>query len=298
MAGGVPEVMLHLRDLGLLNTDVMTVTGDKLGDVLDWWQASERRQIARERLGASDQINPDDVIMSADTARANGLSSTVVFPVGNIAPQGSVIKATSIDPSVIDSDNVYRHTGNARVFTSERDAIRAVKGLSDNPIQAGDVLVLIGVGPMGTGMEETYQLTSALKFIPWGKHVPVLTDARFSGVSTGACVGHIGPEALAGGAIGKVRDGDTIQIEIDRNTLTGSIQLVATPEGNLTADEAQAILTTRPVHPDLMANPNLPDDTRLWAALQAASGGVWNGCVYDVDKITTIIQAGLQALGD
>lgn len=296
MAGGVPEVMLHLRDMGLLDTDVMTVTGDKLDTVLDWWQDSDRRRLARERLGASDQIDPDDVIMSADTARKNGLSSTVVFPVGNIAPQGSVIKATSIDPSVIDDDNVYRHTGSARVFTSERDAIRAVKGQTDNPIKAGDVLVLIGVGPTGTGMEETYQLTSALKFIPWGKHVPIITDARFSGVSTGACVGHVGPEALAGGAIGKVRDGDTINIEIDRNTLTGSIQLVGTADGELSPDEAQALLDSRPLHPDLAANPNLPDDTRLWAALQAASGGVWNGCVYDVDKITEVLQAGMKAL--
>jgi len=298
MAGGVPEVMLHLRDMGLLNTDVMTVTGDTLDTVLDWWQDSERRKLARERLSASDQINPDDVIMSADKARENGLSSTMVFPVGNIAPQGSVIKATSIDPSVIDEDNVYRHTGSARVFTSEREAIRAVKGLNDNPIQAGDVLVLIGVGPTGTGMEETYQLTSALKFIPWGKHVPILTDARFSGVSTGACIGHVGPEALVGGAIGKVRDGDQIQIEIDRNTLSGSVQLVGTSDSDLTPQDAQTVLNSRPLHHDLMANPNLPDDTRLWAALQAASGGVWNGCVYDVDKITEVLQAGLKALGE
>jgi len=298
MAGGVPEVMLHLRDMGLLNTDVMTVTGDTLDTVLDWWQDSERRRLARERLSASDQINPDDVIMSADKARENGLSSTMVFPVGNIAPQGSVIKATSIDPSVIDEDNVYRHTGSARVFTSEREAIRAVKGLNDNPIQAGDVLVLIGVGPTGTGMEETYQLTSALKFIPWGKHVPILTDARFSGVSTGACIGHVGPEALVGGAIGKVRDGDQIQIEIDRNTLSGSVQLVGTSDSDLTPQDAQTVLNSRPLHHDLMANPNLPDDTRLWAALQAASGGVWNGCVYDVDKITEVLQAGLKALGE
>jgi len=298
MAGGVPEVMLHLRDMGLLNTDVMTVTGDKLDTVLDWWQDSDRRRFARERLSASDQINPDDVIMSADEARKNGLSSTVVFPVGNIAPQGSVIKATAIDPSVIDDDNVYRHTGPARVFTSERDAIRAVKGQNDNPLKAGDVLVLIGVGPMGTGMEETYQLTSALKFIPWGKQVAIVTDARFSGVSTGACIGHVGPEALAGGAIGRVRDGDVIDIEVNRETLTGSVRLTGTADGNLSNDEAQALLDSRPSHPDLMPNPNLPDDTRLWAALQAASGGVWSGCVYDVDKITAVLQAGMKALAE
>lgn len=298
MAGGVPEVMLHLRDMGLLNTDVMTVSGDKLDTVLDWWQESDRRRFALERLSASDQIDPQNVIMSADDARKNGLTSTVVFPVGNIAPQGSVIKATSIDPSVVDEDNVYRKTGSARVFASEREAIRAVKGLSENPLKQGDILVLIGVGPLGTGMEETYQLTSALKFIPWGKHVPILTDARFSGVSTGACIGHIGPEALAGGAIGKLRDGDLIHIEIDRNSLTGSIEFIGTGEGSLSAEQAQALLDRRPIHPELMPNEKLPDDTRLWAALQAASGGVWNGCVYDVDRIIDVLQAGMEALKD
>ncbi|MBZ0300776.1 MAG: YjhG/YagF family D-xylonate dehydratase, partial [Anaerolineae bacterium] len=175
MAGGVPEVMLHLRDMGLLNTDVMTVSGEKLGAVLDWWQASARRQQVRQRLSDHDRVDPDQVIMDVDRARQNGLSSTVVFPTGNITPDGSVIKATSIDASVVDADNVYRHRGPARVFTSERAAIEAIKGRTPNPVKAGDVVVMIGVGPMGTGMEETYQVTSALKFIPWGKTVPVLT---------------------------------------------------------------------------------------------------------------------------
>ena len=298
MAGGVPEVMLHLRDMGLLNTDVLTVTGDKLDMVLDWWQDSERRRLARERLGASDQINPDDVIMSADSARKNGLTSTVVFPVGNIAPHGSVIKATAIDPTVVDEDNVYRHKGQARVFTSERDAIRAVKGQTDNPIKAGDIMIVMSIGPSGTGMEETAQLTIALKYLPWGKHVPIITDGRFSGVSTGACIGHVGPEALGGGPIGKVQDGDWIEIVIDRNEQIGSIQLVGTAEGDMSPDEAQALLDSRQPHPDLGPYPDLPDDTRLWAALQAASGGIWNGCVYDVDKITEVLQAGMKALMD
>jgi putative YjhG/YagF family dehydratase len=296
MAGGVPEVMLHLRDMGLLNTDVLTVTGDKLDTVLDWWAASERRQQARERLSAADQVDPQAVIMDADTARKNGLSSTVIFPTGNITPQGSVIKATSIDPSVIGPDNVYRHRGPARVFTSERAAIEAIKGRSANPVKSGDVVVMIGVGPMGTGMEETYQVTSALKFIPWGKTVPLLTDARFSGVSTGACVGHIGPEALAGGPIGRLRDGDIIEIIIDRGSLSGTINLVGTAESDLTPDAAQALLNSRTPHPDLAPHPLLPDDTRLWAALQAASGGTWAGCVYDTDRIIEVLQAGLKAL--
>ena len=298
MAGGVPEVMCNLREKGLLNTDVMTVTGDSLDTVLDWWEDSDRRRYARERLRENDGIDPNDVIMSPEQARVRGLTSTVVFPMGNIAPQGSVIKATAIDPSVVDADNIYRHRGPARVFTSEREAIRALKGLVGKPIQAGNVLVLAGVGPMGTGMEETYQLTSALKFIPWGKHVAIITDARFSGVSTGACIGHVGPEALAGGPIGKLRDGDLIAIEIDRDALSGSVQLVGTAAGELSAAEAQAMLDEREPHPGLRPHPDLPADTRLWAALQAASGGVWAGSVYDVDKITEALNAGLQVVAE
>jgi putative YjhG/YagF family dehydratase len=296
MAGGVPEVMLHLRRMGLLNLDVLTVTGEKLGAVLDWWEGSERRRSARMRLQEADGTDPDRVIMSADVARANGLSSTVVFPQGNIAPEGSLIKATSIDPSVIGDDNVYRHRGPARVFVSERDAIAAIKGTDGHPIQPNDVIVLIGAGPLGTGMEETYQLTSALKFIPWGKTVALVTDGRFSGVSTGACIGHVGPEALAGGPIGKVRDGDIIDIVIDRHDLTAQLNLVASGGRDLEDDEARQLLADRPVHPQLRAHADLPGDTRLWAALQSASGGAWAGCVYDVDRIIEAISAGLSAL--
>ncbi len=284
-AGGVPEVMLHLRDMNLLNLDVLTVTGKTLGENLDWWEQSSRRRAVKARLKALDNLEFDEIIMDADAARQAGLTSTMVFPSGNIAPQGSVIKATSIDPTVIDEDNVYRHTSRARVFVSEKEAIKAIKGQSDPPIQSGDIIILIGCGPIGTGMEETYQLTSALKYIPWGKHVPVITDARFSGVSTGACIGHVGPEALAGGPIGKLRDGDMIEMVIDRNTLTGRIQFVGEGDQRYTPEQAANVLKTRSLHPDLKPGDNLPDDTRLWAALQNVSGGTWAGCVYDVDLI-------------
>ena len=287
MAGGVPEVMLHLRDMGLLHTDVKTVSGEKLDTILDWWKESERRQAVKQQLSAAGAVDPDLIIMDADRAKAAGLTSTVLFPTGNLAPEGSVIKATAIDQSVVGEDNIYHHRGPARVFTSEKAAVAAVKGLSDNPVKSGDVLVLIGVGPLGTGMQETYQITAALKYIPWGKTVPVLTDARFSGVSTGACIGHIGPEALAGGPIGKVRDGDIIEIEIDRNRLAGSIQLVETIDG--------VPFDTRSIHPDVAHHPQLPDDTRLWAALQRASGGTWRGSIYDVDRIIDVIERGLSA---
>ncbi|KAF1703289.1 YjhG/YagF family D-xylonate dehydratase [Pseudoxanthomonas kaohsiungensis] len=297
MAGGVPEVMLHLRDMGLLHLDALTVSGRTVGENLAWWEASDARRRARERLRELDGVDPDAVIMGPDAARAAGMTSALVFPVGNLAPDGAVIKATAIDPSVVDADNVYRHSGPARVFASEHDAIRAIKSKGDDAVRAGDVVVLAGCGPAGTGMEETYQLTSALKYLPWGKHVPVLTDARFSGVSTGACIGHVGPEALAGGPIGRLRDGDTVRIEIDRNTLQGRIDLVGTQaEGELEADPAAALLAARAPHPAIAAHPRLPDDTRLWAALQDASGGTWGGCVYDVDAILETLRAGREAL--
>jgi dihydroxyacid dehydratase/phosphogluconate dehydratase len=252
----------------------------------------------RDRLREYDGIDPNDVILSPTVAKEQGMTSTVCFPKGNICPEGSVIKATSIDPSVVDDDGVYRKTGPARVFTSERAAIEAIKGQREPALKAGDILVLIGRGPLGSGMEETYQLTSALKFLSWGKDVAIITDARFSGVSTGACIGHAGPEALAGGPIGKVRDGDQIRIIVDRNQLTGSIDLVGDEHQELSEFEVEQLLETRPIFPGLCPDPNLPDDTRLWAALQNVSGGTWGGCVYDVDRILEVLQAGEQALRD
>src|SRR5690606_27256816 len=115
--------------------------------------------------------------------------------------------------------------------------------------------------------------------------VAVITDARFSGVSTGACIGHVGPEALAGGPIGKLIEGDMVSIVVDRNDLTGSLDLVGHGEERFGAERGAAILAERRPRPDLAPHPDLPDDTRLWAALQAASGGPWGGAVYDVDAV-------------
>src|SRR5262249_34072654 len=109
MAGGVPEVMLRLRDMGLLDLDVLTVSGEKLGAVLDWGADSAGRHEARRRLRDADGVDPERVIMTADGARAAGLGSTVVFPAGNVAPEGAVVKATAIDPSVVGEGGVYRH---------------------------------------------------------------------------------------------------------------------------------------------------------------------------------------------
>jgi putative YjhG/YagF family dehydratase len=295
LAGGVPEVMLHLRELGLLDVSALTVTGEPLARSLCWWETSERRKRLRERLFEADGIDPDDVIMSPELARAHGLTSTVTFPRGNLAPEGSVIKSTAIDPSVVDADGVYRKTGPARVFTSERDAIAAIKGQGDRPIRPGDILILMGRGPLGAGMEEIFQITSALRYLSFGKHVAVLTDARFSGVSTGACIGHISPEALAGGPIGKLRDDDLIRIVVDRTNLEGSLDLVGAEGVAFGPEEGARVLVARSPHPMLSADPNLPDDTRLWASLQAVSGGTWGGCVFDTGAILALLQAGLAA---
>ena len=275
LAGGVPEVMLHLRNAGLLKLDAITVSGKTVGENLDWWKKSERSQRLREKLIQLDGIDPDNVIMSPSVAVSRGLTSTVTFPGGNLTPDGSVIKSTAIDPSKLDENGIYLHEGPARVFASETAAIAAVKSTGEDRIKEGDVVVLIGLGPIGCGMPETAQITIALKHLSWGKHVALITDGRFSGVSTGACVGHLSPEAWAGGPIGKVRDGDRIRIEIDSRKLTGSV--------DYTGDFTE--LMARPANEKLQPLPNVPDDTRLWAALQNVSGGTWGGCVYDVDAI-------------
>ena len=287
LAGGVPEVMLHLRDAGLLDTGVKTVTGETLATSLDWWQQSERRAALRRSLQQQDGVDPNDVIMPPDRARSRGLTSTVCFPGGNLAPEGSVIKSTAIDPSLVGEDNVYRHIGPAKVFVSEPEVIRAIKS---GEIAQGDVVVLICGGPAGAGMQEIYQITSALKQLPHCKHVAVLTDARFSGVSTGACIGHISPEALAGGPIGKVHEGDQIEIIIDRTALTGFVNLVGEGSATFSSEEGARRLALRTPRKDLHPDPALPEDTRLWAALVQASGGVWGGCVYDADEIISRLE--------
>jgi putative YjhG/YagF family dehydratase len=285
LAGGVPEMMLHLRDLGLLKLNARTVTGRTLGENLEWWEKSERRQRLREKLRALDGVDPDHVIMSKARAQERGLTSTITFLKGNLAPEGALVKSTAIAPEVVGADGVFLHEGPARVFTSEGKAIAAVKSGSVKP---GDVMVLIGIGP-GIGMPETFQITSALKYVKDGHRIALVTDGRFSGVSTGACVGHVSPDAWAGGPIGRVRDGDRVRLVVNTRTLEGSVDVVS-----LSAAE----LAARPVHPDLTPDERVPADTRLWAALQNASGGTWAGCVYDTDRIIKLLQLGLTAEAD
>lgn len=282
LAGGVPEVMLHLREMNLIDTTQLSVTGLTLDEELNLWEQSERRLRFREILKQQDNVDPDNVILPPKRARERGLTSTVMFPAGNIAPDGSVIKSTAIDPSLINENGIYLHKGPAKVFTSEKAAIAAIK---QKEIEAGDVMVVTGCGPVGTGMEETYQLTSALKFLPFGKNVALVTDARFSGVSTGACIGHVGPEGLAGGPIGKLKNGDIISIEINIKQLEGLVNFVGEGKDRFDVEEGAKRLAKREIREDISAHPELPDDTKLWAALQGVGGGTWGGCVFNVEEI-------------
>jgi putative YjhG/YagF family dehydratase len=285
LAGGVPEAMLKLRDLGLLRLGALTVTGQTLGENLEWWEGSERRARLRAKLSELDGIDPDRVILSPAAAKKAGLASTVTFLRGNLAPGGALVKSTSIAPELLDGDGVFLHEGPARVFFSEAEAMSAITSRGPGAVQPGDVLVLAGIGP-ATGMPETYQVTSALKYLSNGQRVTLLTDGRFSGVSAGACVGHISPEARAGGPLGKIRDGETVRVRIDTRRLDGSVDIVSASASDLAA---------RALPQPPRESPAVPADTRLWAALQNAAGGSWGGCVYDADRIADLIAMGLDA---
>src|SRR5690606_25947890 len=226
-----------------------TCTGLTLDEGLDWWEQSERRQRCRARL-ASEGIDPDAVIATPEGARRRGLSSTVCFVTGNLVPDGAVIKSTAIDAGLLDADGVFRHVGPARVFTSEAAAIAALKRQDDGRFRPGEVLVLAGVGPMGTGMEEVYQVTSTLKHIPEYRGTPLITDARFSGVSTGPCIGHAGPEALAGGPLGRLRDGDMVRIVVETRALSASADVVTRDAAGQWVPDA-SLLAGRPPHAEL-----------------------------------------------
>ena len=283
LAGGVPEVMLRLERAGFLDTSARTVTGRTLADDLEWWATSERRRRVRDRLAEVDGFDPDDVIRSLDRS----LPGTVTFVSGNLAPGGAIVKSTSISSRHLDHEGRYRHRGLVRLFTREDAAIAAIKA---GRVLPGDVVVLTGIGP-AIGMPETYQITSALKAIDPDGRIPLVTDGRFSGVSTGPCIGHVSPEGWADGPIGRLMDGDIVTIDIDTRRLTGTLD-VDDPDGRGGTDRSSSsAFGSRPRNPVLTPDPRVPDDTRLWAALQSVSGGAWGGCVHDADAVIAALHA-------
>ena len=275
LAGGVQEVMLHLREMGVLDLSCLTVTGKNIDQNLDDWQKSERRTRFKEILYTKDGVDPEDVIMSPDKASQKGIARTLAFLSGNLAPQGAIVKSTSISPNLYSSSGNYYHEGRARVFYDESSAIAAVKSTGDQRVLPGEVIVLLGRGPMGAGMPETAQITSALKYTKALSENALITDGRFSGFSSGPCIGHIGPEALSGGPIGKLIDGDQIKIEINKDNCVGRIDYIGDVEA----------FQKRPMNPNLREDPNMPESVKLWAALQNTGGGTWGGCVPNVGEI-------------
>ena len=186
-AGGVYAVMKELADIGLLNTDCMTVSGKTIG----------------ECIATAYNRNPE-VIRTVDNAYSKTGGLAVLS--GNLAPDGSVVKRSAVVPEML------VHEGPARVFDSEEDAIAAIKG---GKIVEGDVVVIRYEGPKGgPGMREMLNPTSAIAGMGLGSSVALITDGRFSGASRGASIGHVSPEAAVGGPIALVEEGDVISIDI------------------------------------------------------------------------------------
>ena len=285
LAGGVPEVMLRLRDR--LDLDVVTTTGESLGTVLGSWERSDRRHRLRGRL-KEEGIDPEEVIRTPSAVRARGTTPTFSFPRGNLAPGGSVIKCSAVDPELV-RDGRIEISGAARVFEREVDAMAAIKA---GRVAPADVLILRGRGPRGAGMEEIYQVTAALRVVPELSRVAVVTDARFSGATRGPCVGHVTPEALAGGPLGRVRDGDLVRVLIDVQRGGGSVDMVGEEGRAVGPEEGGRILRGRRPADDLQPDDDLPEDTALWARLQELGGGVWGGCVYDAQALSGALGEG------
>lgn len=191
-AGGVYAVMKELADIGLLNTDCMTVSGKTIGECI-----------------ATAYNKDEEVIRPVDKPYSKTGGLAVLS--GNLAPDGSVVKRSAV------VDEMLVHEGPARVFDCEEDAIAAIKG---GKIVPGDVVVIRYEGPKGgPGMREMLSPTSALAGMKLDKDVALITDGRFSGASRGASIGHVSPEAAAGGNIGLVKEGDIIEIDINAGNI-------------------------------------------------------------------------------
>lgn len=204
-AGGVPRVQVELKDM--LDLKVITVTGKTLGQNL---KELEEEGFFRRGEGylANYHLRREEVIRSLGGSQTYG---SIAVLKGNIAPEGSVVKFSAVDPSM------RVHTGPAQVFDREEDAHEAIiRGL----VQPGSVVVLRYEGPRGSGMPEILATTEALGIMPGLSHTAIITDGRFSGATRGPCIGHVSPEAAIGGPIALLEDGDIIEIDIPKRTLS------------------------------------------------------------------------------
>ncbi|MBN2062680.1 MAG: dihydroxy-acid dehydratase [Deltaproteobacteria bacterium] len=191
-AGGIPAVMGELNKKGLLDLSQMTVSGKKIGDII-----------------LTDGSLDKDVIRPIDSPYSTDGGLAILF--GNLAPHGAVVKKSAVDPSML------KHSGPARIFEGEEEAMAAILA---GKIRKGDVLVIRYEGPKGgPGMREMLSPTSALAGAGLDKDVALVTDGRFSGGTRGAAIGHISPEAQEGGPIAVIKEGDIIDIDIDKRSL-------------------------------------------------------------------------------
>jgi dihydroxy-acid dehydratase len=225
-AGGIARVQIELQEM--LDLRVMTVTGKTLGENLE---QLEKEGFFRRGEGylANYNLKREDIIRSA--ANSKGYGSIAVLK-GNIAPEGSVIKFSAVDPDML------THLGLAKVFNREEEALDAV--LRGN-IEPGSVIVIRYEGPRGSGMPEMFATTEALATIPALRNSAIVTDGRFSGATRGPCIGHVSPEAIDGGPIALVENNDLILIDIPNRVLS----IVGVGEQRKDENEIQALLAER-----------------------------------------------------
>ncbi len=238
-AGGVQRVIDLLAGSGLLQLDALTVTGKTLAENLqdvkrsDFFQAGEGYLSNYATRDGARSLRRSDVIRNP-TDRNNTFGSIAILS-GNLAPEGAVFKYSACDPVM------YEHRGRAVVFESEEDCFAAVTGLRVEP---GDVLIVRNEGPASCGMPELFNTSAAIVAIPqYRSSIALITDGRFSGATAGPVIGHVSPEAAAGGPIALVQTGDTIEISLSRRALN----IVAVREGLATEGEVARILAQRQV---------------------------------------------------
>jgi len=288
-AGGVPGILAELDRAGLLHRNVPTVQGKPLGDVLDANDVmNDSNHHARDMFRAAPGGVPTQEAFSQskrwkslDTDRAQGCIRDIAHAYsregglavlyGNIAERGCIVKTAGVDESI------WTFTSKARVFESQDDAVTAI--LNDQ-IHAGDIVVIRYEGPKGgPGMQEMLYPTSYLKSKGMGKCCALLTDGRFSGGTSGLSIGHVSPEAAEGGAIGLIKDGDTIHIDIPKRSIALDLSDDALKERRAAMD-AKGNKAWQPAHRERIVSQAL----KAYAAMTTSAD---RGGVRDLNQLNT-----------